>query len=237
MQWWLVLGLAVAAMAASAWAAADERRGLAHGAAAAAYGLLGLWVVGQAGVRAFSGSESHLMGYFVIGLAALAAGELAAGWAGAEWAARAPAATPLAALLFALGFDVLRPDAYAYVPAVILAVLVLAVAAQASRRLATAKRGRRNPSPAQVQWRNLYIVCIGVLLYAALFKTVDRGWPMFSAYAAAGGSLLLAVAQLWWAWSVLLRKQVAAPWLRRLALQAGVLLMVVGAFFVYREFI
>lgn len=237
MQWWLVLGLAAAAMATSAWAAADERRGLAHGAAAAAYGLLALWIVGQAGSHALSGSESHLMGYFVIGLAGLAAGELAAGWAGAEWVARAPAATPLAALLFALGFDLLRPDDYAYVPAAILAVLVLAVAAQASRRLATAKRGRRNPSPAQVQWRNLYIVCIGVLLYAALFKMVDRGWPMFSAYAAAGGSLLLAVAQLWWGWSVLLRQQVVAPWLRRLALQAGVLLMVVGAFFVYREFI
>lgn len=237
MGWWLVLGLAAVAMAAGAWAAAHERRSLAHGAAAAAYVLLAAWVLGQAGGRAFSGSESHLLGYFVVGLGILAAGELVAGWASPEWAARAPAATPLAAVLFALGFDFLRPDAYAYVPAAIMALLVLAVAGQASRRLATAKRGRRNPSPAQVQWRNLYIVCIGLLLYAALYKTMDRGWPMLSAYAVAGGSLLLAVAQLWWAWSVVLRQELAAPWLRRLTLQAGVLLMVAGAFLVYVEFI
>ena len=237
MAWWLVLALAAAAMAAGAWAAANERRSLAHGAAVAAYVLMALWVVGQAGGRAFSGSESHLLGYFVVGLGILAAGELAAGWGSPEWAARAPAATPLAALLFALGFDFLRPDAYAYVPAAIIALLVLAVAGQASRRLATAKSGRRNPSVAQVQWRNLYIVCIGVLLYAALFKLMDRDWLMPYAYAAAGGSLLLAVAQLWWAWSVVLSKELAAPWLRRLALQAGVLLMVAAAFFVYVEFI
>ncbi len=237
MAWWLVLGSALAAIAASAWGAAGERRGLAHAGAAAAYLLLAGWIMGQAGANAFSGTESHLLGYFVAGLAVLAAGELAAGWGDKALAARAPAATPAAAVLFALGFDFLRPDAYAYVPAAILALLVLAVAGQASRRLATAKSGRRNPSPAQVQWRNLYIVCIGLLVYSALYKTVDRGWLMPYAYAAAAGSLLLAVAQLWWAWGMLLRTQLAAPWLRRLALQAGVLLMVVGAFMVYREFI
>ncbi|MBX3045999.1 MAG: hypothetical protein KF698_03285 [Anaerolineales bacterium] len=228
MQWWLVLGAAAAAIAVGAWAAADERRGLAHGSAAAAYGLLALWVVGQA-----DGELGLLLGFLVAGLVVLAAGELAAGWGSAALAARAPAATPLAAVLLALGLDFLRPDATAYVPAAVLAVLVLAVAAQASRRLATAKVGRRNPSPAQVQWRNLYIVCIGVLLYAGLYKTVAIGWPMLYAYAAAAGALLFAVAQLWWGWSVVLRKQLAAPWLRRLALQAGVLLMVVAAFWVY----
>ncbi|MCW5874471.1 MAG: hypothetical protein KIS88_07485 [Anaerolineales bacterium] len=242
MLWWLILGLAGLAIAAGAWGAGalddeTERRGVAHAAAVALYLLLAMWIVGQAGARAFTGSESHHLGYFVAGLVVLAAGEWASGWASAAVASWAPAATAIAAVMFALGFKVFELHPYAPVPAVILIVLVLLVMVQASRRLAAAKTGRRKPSASQVQWRNVYISAIGLLVYAAFYKLIERGWPMASAYSAAIGALLLALAQLWWGYSVVLRQQVAAPWLRRLALQAGVLLMVVGAFFVYKGFL
>lgn len=242
MLWWGLLALAVVAIAVGAWAAGRledeaERRGLAHAAALTLYLLLALWIVGQAGVRTFTGSESRYLGYFVVALLVLAAGELLAGWGSLAWAARAPAATAIAAVLLALGFKIFELHPYAPVPALILVLLVLAVMVQASRRLAQAKRGRSKPSASQVQWRTLYISAIGMLVYAALYKLIERGWPMASAYAAAGGSLLFALAQLWWARQVLLRQEHAPAWLRRLTLQAGVLLMVVGAFFVYQGFI
>lgn len=236
MLWWLLLGLALAAMALSAFGAGNERRALAHAGAAGAYVLLAVWLWAQAGIHAFVGSESHLLGYFIVGLLVLALGELLAGWASPAWARGASAATAVAAVLFALGFDVLRPDAYAYVPAAILAVLVLAVMLQASRTLATTKVGRHKPAGGS-RWRAVYIGAIGLLAYAALYKTADRGWPMLSAYLSAAGALLFVTAQVWWGWSVVLRKQLAQPWLRRLVLQAGVLLMVVAAFWVYRDFI
>lgn len=242
MLWWFILSLAVLAMAASAWGAGalaeeTERRGLAHAGAAAAYVLLAVWMAGQAGALAFVSLESQHLSYFVVGLVVLALGELASGWASASLAAKAPAATVVAAVLFALGLKVFEFHPYAAVPAVVLIPGVLLVIVQASRRLAAAKTGRRKPSATQTQWRNLYISAVGLLLYAAFYKLIDRGWPMASAYGAALGALLFAVAQLWWGYSVVLRQQVAAPWLRRLALQAGVLLIVVGAFMVYKEFI
>lgn len=242
MLWWFVLGLAMLAMAASAWGAGalaeeTERRGLAHAGAAAAYLLLAVWVVGQVGEHAFVGSESQYLGFFVAALIVLALGELASGWASPSLAAKAPVATAVAALLLALGLKVFEWHPYALVPAVILIPGVLLVIVQASRRLAAAKTGRRKPTLAETQWRNLYISVIGLLLYAAFYKLIERSWPMASAYSAAAGGLLFAVAQLWWGYSVVLRQQLAAPWLRRLALQAGVLLMVVGAFMVYRELI
>lgn len=242
MLWWILLALAVAAITAGAWGAGalddeTERRGVAHAAAVALYLLLAVWIVGQAGARAFIGSESHHLGYFVAGLVVLAAGEWTSGWSSAAVAAWAPAATAIAAVMFALGFKVFEMHPYAPVPAVILIVLVLVVMVQASRRLAAAKTGRSKASANQVQWRNVYISAIGLLVYAAFYKLIDRGWPMASAYSAAIGALAFTVAQLWWGHSAVLRQELAAPWLRRLALQAGVLLMVVGAFFVYQGFI
>lgn len=242
MLWWIVLALAGAALALGAWAAASlkdetERRGVAHAAAVALYLLLAVWIVGQAGRLTFLGAETGNLGYLVAGLLVLAAGELASGWGSAALAQRAPAATAVAAVLFALGFKVFEMHPYGPVPAAILAVLILLVALQASRRLAAAKTGRSKPSTAQTQWRNLYIAAIGFLLYAVFYKLFDRGWPMANAYGAAIGALLFAVAQLWWGFSAVLRQELAAPWLRRLALQAGVLLMVVSAFFIYKGFI
>lgn len=217
----LWLAIAAAALAFRVWAAAHKRAQPAH--AAAALGYLAL--------AAFAG-VGGLLGFFALGLALLAAGELAAGWGGKAAAARAQAAVPLAAVSFALGFDVLRVDDYAYLPAAALAALTLAAAVQAYLRLA-AGPGKKT-SPRRKESLSLYIVAVALLLYAGLYQTVDQDWLMPTAYGAGAGAVLFALSQIWLGWERLLRKPAAPAWARLAALHAGALLMAAAAFFAYR---
>ncbi|MEX1247118.1 MAG: hypothetical protein WEA61_01435 [Anaerolineales bacterium] len=230
----LLLGAAIVAWGFGAWAEARKARLGARLGRLAFYAALLLWVWLQAGEKAFRGSETSLLGWFIFGLAVLALSEVLEEWGGVlrRWCA---AGVPMAAILFALGFDVLRPDAYSYVPAALLGLLVLAVAVRAYLRLASGLK-RKAPRQAQLGLA-LYVAAVGVMVYAAVFKVIDRGWALPWAYMAAGGALLFGTGQLWMGWGKLLRSKTVPGWLRQAAMDLGVLLMVAAAFFVYEAFL
>ncbi len=229
---WLVI--AIIALGASVISQLRHRPRWAHASVAAFDAALVIWILGQAGIRVFRGSETSLLGYFVAGLAILAAGELLVGWGGAR-AALAQLAAPLAAVAFALGFDVLRPDLYSYIPAAIIGAMVLAVAWRAYSRLSNGNKKKMKKVGSV--GLGVYVIALAVLLYSALFKMIDRGWQLPWAYLASGGSLLFAAAQLWLGWEKMLKLKRVAPWLREAVFNLGVLMVVVAAFFVYREFL
>ncbi len=197
------------------------------------YLLLIAWIVTEAGLQAFRGSETSLLGFFVAGLAILAAGELLArrGGARAGWS---QAAAPLAAVAFAFGFDVLHPDEYSFVPAIFVALLVLAVAWRAYARLATGGKKKKATAKATLL---LYVLAVALLVYSAVFKMIDRGWLLPWAYLASAGALLFAAVQLWLGWEKVLKQKRAPDWLRDGAARLGILMMAVAAFFVYRQFL
>lgn len=186
-----------------------------------------------AGERAFRGSETGLIGWFIIGLALFLISELLPVFLTEtrDWAL---AAQGLAAGTFALGFDVLRPDDYSYVPGAILGALVLVVAMQAYLRLSA---GLKNAGPASRVLLAFYIFVISGLVYAAAAKVIDRGWALPVAYAAGAGALLFSAGQVWMGWGMMQNKKVVAQWVQITAINLGELLMVVAAFFVYKEFL
>jgi hypothetical protein len=198
------------------------------------YLVLILLIISVMGMKAFRGSETNLIGFFVVGLMILAAGEVLAARK-LTLAAWSQAAVPPAALAFALGFDVLRPDAYSYIPAAIVAVMVAIVGWRCYRRL--------SPEAKKKSYKGLdtplllYILAVGILTYSALFKMIDRGWALPWAYLASAGALLFAAAQLWLGWEKVLKEKRVADWVRRGAFDLSVLMIVVGALFVYREFL
>lgn len=196
------------------------------------YVSLVFFIVSQAGTHAFVGSETNLLGYFVAGLILLALGEGLAAWGSKQRARWAQAALPLAAVSFALGFDVFRPDDYSYVPAAILLAVVVIVAYRVYVSLAAGLKKK------QTRWPVLATVtALASMVFAATFKTIDRGWLMPWAYMASVGALLIAVAQLRAAVERLLRRKAPAAWLLAALTQLGVALMVVGAWFVYQQFL
>lgn len=190
-----------------------------------AFGLaLIVMILSEAGAKAFSGSETSLLGAFVIGLAILVVGYFRQNWG------RAPAA-----IMFTIGFDVLRPDAYSYLPAALLGILVLAVAIRAFLQLSDGIK-KNSPRAARLLL-GLKIFAMGLMLYSALFKMIDRGWALPWAYMASAGALLFATSQLWYAWEKMLKRKTVPVWLQIAASDLGTLLIVAAAFFVYREFI
>ncbi len=195
------------------------------------YGGLIAWMWVEAGDKAFRGSETSLIGWFIIGLALFLIGELLpvlrsqfAGWA--------LAAQGLAAGAFALGFDLFRPDAYSYVPGAILGALVLIVAAQAFWTFSAHEKTANKKIILAI-----YILAISLMLYAATAKTIDRGWALPWAYLASSGALLFAAGQLWMGWGLFMKRQAAAPWVQAAAINLGQLMLTVAAFFVYKEFL
>ena len=192
------------------------------------------WIWSEAGQQAFIGNETSLLGWFVIGLVLFAAGE-ATGLLGKGLGAWSLAVAALAALSFAAGFDVLRPDEYALVPAVLLGAMVLSVAARAYLQLAKALG--RKVSTEERAALGLYALAMAVMLYAAVFKVIDRGWALPWAYLAGGGALVFAASQLWMGSEEILRAKGAPAWVRMGAINLGQLMMVVAALSVYREFL
>ena len=197
------------------------------------YSGLIAWFWLEAGNKAFGSGEPGLMGWFIIGSVLFLIGELlpvlqeeTASWALAAWG--------LAAGAFALGFDIFRPDDYSYVPGAILGVLTLLVALQAYFSLST---GIKKSAGFDRVLLAIYIFAITALVYAAIAKSIDRGWALPWAYMASGGALLFAAGQAWMGWEDILKKKVAAPWVQVAAINVGQLMMVVAAFFVYKEFL
>lgn len=196
-------------------------------ARAAGYISLVLGIISDFGSQAFQGSETSLMGYVAVAAAALFVAvirpELKA------WA------TAAAAVFLSLGFDVLRPDPYSYIPATILGVFVLLVAIRAYRRLSKEIK-KKNASRDRLLLAG-YVLSVVLLTYAALFKMIDRGWAQPWAYLASVGALLFAASQLWFGWKLVLRKAMAPLWMQNTSADFGMLLMTISAFFVYQAFL
>ena len=229
---WLIV--AIAAFAGSL---------LAQRAKADQFGLVGrllfylaliIWIWSEAGEKVFAGSETGLLGWFLIGLMLFSAGE-ALSFLNKGLGALSLAAVALGALSFAAGFDVLRPDDYALVPALLLAAMVLSVAARAYVQFSKAL-SKKGHTIARVALA-LYALAMAVMVYAAVYKIIDRGWALPWAYLAGGGALVFAAGQLWMGSEKLLRAKSAPAWMQMGAINLGQLMMVVAAVFVYREFL
>jgi hypothetical protein len=223
---WLLL--AAVLIAASAYAAQRDMADWRTYAAAGAYSALLIWLYSQAGMQIFdSGGEDRFLGYFFLALILGLAGVLLAHFGVGRLAAWLP---PLAALLYALGMDVFRPDAYAYVPAAIVAALMLALAWQAFRRFSV---GGATPAWAV----GLPVVAFGLLLYAAVFKQIDRTWPLAQSYLLDAGVFLFVASALWDGWERVFGQRRVAAWAPLAAGLFGQGAMVVAAFIHYREFL
>lgn len=210
-------------------------------------------ILSAGGLRVFAGGEAGLLGWFVGGLVFSLLGFLLPN--------KPPVAILVAVVCYALGFDVLQPDAYSYVPAAILAAMILVVAVTAFLRLApTRKRTRltrpRNPKSKLENRKSklvfnsrtlqlaLYVLAIAILVYSATFKVIDRGWLLPWSYMAAAGGLLafasgvrVGVAPLRGKTQLRKTGKEAPDWVWVAAGRLGELLMVVSAFFVYCEFL
>ena len=231
MFWPIIASLA---LVISAYAQVQKRLLVVRMVNIAFYLALILWPWIAAGLSAFRGGEAGLLGWFILGLTFLLLEQVLL-WRGEIFSKLSVVFVPLAALCFSLGFDVLRPDAYSYVPATILGLFVLLVASRAYLRLARGLK-KKNGSSARL-FLAAYIFFVALVLYSALFKMIDRGWLLPWSYLASAGALLFASAQLWMGWEELLKQKRAPAWLRDGAANMGVLLMVVAAFFVYRQFL
>ncbi|MEX2144042.1 MAG: hypothetical protein WD740_05555 [Anaerolineales bacterium] len=198
------------------------------------YLTLALWIWFEAGEQAFKGSETSLLGWFIIGLALFLAGDVI-NHLGGKLAALALVPIALAALAFALGFDIIQPDQYALVPGVLLAVLVASVAVRAFLQMTVGlkKQGKYRTRLGL----GMYAAAMAVLVFAGVFKMVDRGWPLLWAYSAGGGALAFAAGQLWQGWERMLGKQTVPAWMQVGTVNLGQLMMVAGAMFVYKEFL
>ncbi len=228
MIWLIVALVALAAEGAALWRGAWPT---ARVAAMATYAALAVMIVATAGAQAFGGGESGLLGWFVLGLLALIAGTALAMNASGE--RRSRIAVPIAAAFFALGLDVFRPDDYATVPALILGVMVAAVVWKAHATLAPLN-GKKPPTVDRVGLA-VKIAVVGVLVFAGIYKVMDRGWPLPWSYMAAGGALLFAGAQLRLGWERLRRKAAPAIWVW--LSDAAVASIVVASYFIYIAFL
>jgi hypothetical protein len=223
---WLLL--AAVLIGASAYAAQHDMADWRAYTAAGAYAALLTWLYSQTGTQVFSsGGEDRFLGHFFMALILGLAGVLLKYFGGGRLAAWLP---PLAALLYALGLDVFRPDAYAYVPAAIVAALVLALAWQAFRRF--------NVGGTAPAWAvGAQVAAFGLLLYAAVFKQIDRTWPLAQSYLLDAGVFLFVASALWDGWERVFGERRVAAWAPVAAGLLGQGAMVVAAFIHYQVFL
>lgn len=228
---WLLIPLTI--MALDWYAIAKGRRnwGGLSGPGAMLALLAWLWVA--ADLPGLGSGEAGLLRWFGWGLAFSLAGEVALVLR-EERAPLAIYAFGAAAVSYALGLDALRPDAYAYWPAGILAALVLLLGWRVMRRLAPAlnEGGQRD-----FKWPvALAIAGASLLLYAAFYKFIDRVWTLPWNYLVPAGALLLYLSGLWWAWGRLLSPESGVQLRVRVAYHLGQLLLVASAYAHYGLF-
>ncbi len=159
--------------------------------------LVGLfaWLASQTNLLELGTDEESLMLWFAVGLLFLIANGLARFFS-------VPASFGVflksaAAFSYALGLDVFRPDAYALVPAGIIAIMVILVGGRAASRLLRSKKDFRGIDKAAII---ISTSVFSLLLYASFYKLLDRGWLLPWSYLVAIGALLFALSQLWGAW-------------------------------------
>jgi len=176
--------------------------------------------------------EEGLLRWFAYGLGLALLGEVLQLFK--LWMPWAYGTIPLTALLFAMGLDVFRPNVYAYAPATVIAILVGLLAArvvqQLFRSLAKRKWGVYKPTLA------IYALSLALLLYAAIFKLMDRNWLLPWSYLITVGAFLWLLSQLWMVWEQLRGVTVVQARNSRLAYQLGSFFMVLAAFFHYQQY-
>lgn len=223
-----LLLLAAGLIALSAYAAQRSQAAWRTYAAAGAYAALMAWLYSQTGVQMFTGGgEERFLAYFFV---ALLLGLLAESLAQLGQGRLAAGLPPLTALLYALGLDVFRPDAYAYIPAAIVAVLVMALAIQAFRRFSAGQGLAKWMLATQV-------AAYGLLLYAAVFKQIDRTWPLAESYLLDAGAFLFVAATLWHGWEQVFGERRVPAWAQVAAGLLGQGAIVVAAFVHYSVFL
>jgi hypothetical protein len=211
---------------ARGWKRAEEISSVAF------FVVLIVWLLTQADFLNLGSGEEGLLKWIGYGLVLALAAEILQRYPGQRIIAGA--VVPLAAVLFALGLDVVRPSEYAYAPATILAILVALVAGRAAQRMLRDLKGRDNSGQGIAVL--FYVSAMALLLFAAFFKLMDRNWLLPWSYLVSIGALLFAVSQLWMGWKRLFAKDVVEARHARAAYQLGMLLIVVSAFFHYQQY-
>ena len=196
------------------------------------FAILLAWLWTSADLPSLGSGEEGLLLWIAYGIGLALLGEvLQVTKLGAHWS---NATYPLSAIFVAIGLDVFRPNAYAYTPAAIIAVLVglvsFRVIQQLFRSLQKREGGGYKPILA------IYALCVALMLYAAFFKLMDRNWLLPWSYIMAVGALLFALSQLWLAWDRIRDLMVVRPRNRLLAYQLGSLFIVIAAFFHYQQY-
>lgn len=222
---WLILAIILVLVSIVAEARRMPR--WPHAAGAAAFACLVIWLWVAFGTAILSNSEQgRIQGFFLGALLAMIGEILILNGRGRI----ALALIPLAALTYATGLDVLRPDEYGYVPAAIIGLLVLLVVGRAF--LVLNKSGKANSFALAA-----HALALAVMVYAALYKLIDRGWELTWAYSVAAGALLFADAQLWLGWGELRGRRSVPAWLQSAAYLGGQALMIMAAGFHYQAFL
>lgn len=225
---WLALSLA---LLMAAWLAAARDLPALERLARPAFAVsLLVWFWLSARPLSLPGGDAALLRWFAWGLGLFAIAEVlrltppSPSWVGAL--------PPLSALLYALGLDILRPDAYAFVPAILIAALVLLVALRVLLQL----RGRLKVGLPQVM-AALGVLSNAALVYVAMYKLLDRGWQLPWSYIVAAGAFAFALAQLWIAGKNVLARPTPAPAAILLSMLAGHFFIIVAAFYHYQQFL
>lgn len=192
--------------------------------------LAWLWI--SADLPSLGSGEEGLLLWIAYGLGVALLGELLQ--ISNLWLPWAYATYPLSALLFAMGLDVLRPNAYAYTPAAIIAILVGLVTARLIQKLflSLQERGWGAYKPILA----IYTLSIALMLYAAFFKLMDRNWLLPWSYLMALGALLISLSQVWIAWDQIRDLPVVQLRNSTLGYQLGSFLIVLAAFSHYQQY-
>ena len=196
------------------------------------FAVLIVWLWVSADLPKLGNGEEGLLLWFAYGLGAAVVGELLQQFK--LWMPWSYVAFPLTALLFAMGLDVFRPNAYAYAPAAVLTIMVSLVAARLAQRLIPNMKNRG--WSVNLVAMMLYTLSVAIMLFAAFFKLMDRNWLLPWSYLLASGALLWALSQLWIAWEMVRGIRVVQPRNSLAAYQLGSLLIVVAAFFHYQQY-
>ena len=188
-----------------------------------------LWLAAQVDLINLGVDEESLLQWFAIGLLFLIIKKT-----GHLFFAISPtwslALDGTAAFSYALGFHVFRPDAYAKIPASIMAFLVLILAIRAGKRLIV----KDNPKAIFII---MQIAVFALMLYASFYKIMDRVWQLPWSYMVAIGAILFSLSQLWRAWIIL--KLSTEDWHGRISVSTNLaqLLIIVAAYYHYSQYL
>lgn len=191
------------------------------------------WLMSLVDLFSLGSQEESLLQWFAIGLAFIFIAKIGRAFSMIKdyWSYGLEA---LAAFSYAIGFDVFRPDAYARIPAILIALLILLLAIRVGKRILDRENSNAFPKKLFVL---LQIVAFALMLYSSIYKLMDRTWSLPWSYLVAVGAFLFILAQLWKVWKSL--DLTSEDWSRRILLSftSAQILIVGAAYFHYAQFL